>query len=221
MKSGALRPILVGIATGGAAFVAIIFFAPRWLEGWLRFVACYDVAVAAILAWYWAMLVRTKDVQAKVLAAADDPGRNATLIIAQVAVGVGLLAALLILGRGPHNRGSSHELAVDGIGFVAVLFGWLLIHTIFTFHYAHLFYRDRDRDKESDRGLTFPGNQLPDYYDFAYFSFVIGMTFQVSDVQITARPIRHWVLWHGLISFGYNTAILAFVVNVVVGLVQR
>jgi len=220
MRSRTLQPILVGILSGGAVAAIMTFLAPPWLSGMLRVVACYDAAIAAMLAWYWSTLLRTKDLQPKVLAAADDPGRGWLLVATLVAVGFGLVAALEILGHGPHNRALSHEAAVDGIGFAAVALGWLLIHTLFTFHYAHLYYRDRDRDKEGDRGLTFPGNQLPDYIDLAYFSFVIGMTFQVSDVQITARPIRQWVLLHGLISFAYNTTILALVVNVVSSLLH-
>jgi uncharacterized membrane protein len=105
-------------------------------------------------------------------------------------------------------------------GFGAVVLGWLLVHTIFSFRYAHLYYGDRDRNNESDGGLIFPGRADPSYCDLAYFSFVIGMTFQVSDVQITDQRIRRLVLGHGLISFGYNTAILALVVNVVSNLLH-
>jgi len=91
--------------------------------------------------------------------------------------------------------------------------GWLLIHTTFIFRYAHLFYYDSDQDGTAQRGLDFPGTKDPDDYDFAYFSFVIGMTFQVSDVQITDPGVRSLALVHALLSFGYNTAIIALGVN--------
>lgn len=221
MKSRAIKPIALGLASGGIVVVAMLFLAPAWLDGMVRVVAGYDTAVFVMLLSYWLTIARTDETRTRVLAAAEDPGRNGVFWLTLVAVAVGFIAAFDILGRGPHNRGLPHEATVDLIGFAAVALGWLLIHTIFTFHYAHLYYRDRDRDKESDRGLTFPGDEPPDYRDLAYFSFVIGMTFQVSDVQITARPIRRLVLLHGIISFGYNTAILALVVNVVSSLLQR
>lgn len=221
MKSRAIKAIALGLASGGIVVVAMLFLAPAWLDGMVRVVAGYDTAVFVMLLSYWLTIARTDETRTRVLAAAEDPGRNGVFWLTLVAVAVGFIAAFDILGRGPHNRGLPHEATVDLIGFAAVALGWLLIHTIFTFHYAHLYYRDRDRDKESDRGLTFPGDEPPDYRDLAYFSFVIGMTFQVSDVQITARPIRRLVLLHGIISFGYNTAILALVVNVVSSLLQR
>ena len=137
-----------------------------------------------------------------------------------IAVGFGFVAAFAVLGRGPLDRVAPHIALLYVLGFGAVVLGWMQIHTEFCLRYAHLYYRDSDRDKESDRGLTFPGGEEPNYMDFAYFSFVVGMTFQVSDVQVTARAIRRAVLGHGLVSFAYNTAILALVVNIVSGLLH-
>ena len=220
MKIHAWVPVLIGIASGGTVAVAMILSAPSWLEPMVRVVACYDTAVVTMLAWYWGTVLTTKNTQTRVLAAADDPGRDVAFVLTLMAVAFGFVAAFAILGRGPHDRIPPHEAFVDGVGFAAVVLGWVLINTIFTFRYAHLYYRDRDRDKQSDRGLSFPGTLDPDYMDFAYFSFVVGMTFQVSDVQVTARTIRRFVLLHGFISFCYNTAILALVVNVVSGLLR-
>ena len=88
----------------------------------------------------------------------------------------------------------------------------------FGLRYAHTFYGDPDGPagpQQHAGGLDFPGGRLPDYMDFAYFSFVIGMTFQVSDVQITSREFRKLVLLHGMLSFGFNTVILALTINTV------
>jgi uncharacterized membrane protein len=103
---------------------------------------------------------------------------------------------------------------------LAVIESWLLIHTVFTLRYAHVFYRlEQEADVEgSDGGLIFPGGDNPDYEDFAYFSFVIGMTCQVSDVNITSRFMRRLALLHGLLSFAFNTAILALSINIISGL---
>ena len=103
---------------------------------------------------------------------------------------------------------------------LAVIESWLLIHTVFTLRYAHVFYRlEQEADVEgSGRGLIFPGGDNPDYEDFAYFSFVIGMTCQVSDVNITSRFMRRLALLHGLLSFAFNTVILALSINIISGL---
>ncbi len=90
------------------------------------------------------------------------------------------------------------------------------MNTIFALHYAHEFYGDWGG---KGSGLDFPGTREPDYWDFFYFAFVIGMTFQVSDVQITSRRIRRLALFHALIAFAFNTAIVALSINIISGLV--
>ena len=94
-----------------------------------------------------------------------------------------------------------------------------MVHTTFTFQYAHLFYSDhKDDPNKHAEGLDFPSDKHPNYVDFAYFSFVLGMTFQVSDVQISAKGIRRIALVHGLLSFGLNTFVVALTINVIAGL---
>ena len=94
-----------------------------------------------------------------------------------------------------------------------------LVNTILTFHYAHLYYDDdKTLKKQHVEVLDFPGDKDPDYIDFAYFSFVVGMTFQVSDVQITDTVMRRLVLAHALISFLLNTFVVALTVNFIAGL---
>jgi uncharacterized membrane protein len=219
MKTRALAPIAVSFLA--AAVVAIgMLFAPEWIRPSTRFVACYDAGALTLLILHWLLILGMDVTQTRRRAASQDPGRDLVFVVILFAVAFGFVAAFAVLGRGPRDRFAEHTALLYVLGFGAVFLGWLQIHTVFSFRYAHLFYRDRDADKESDRGLKFPGDQDPSYIDFAYFSFVIGMTFQVSDVQITARPIRKNVLAHGLISFAYNTAILALVVNIVSGLLH-
>ena len=98
---------------------------------------------------------------------------------------------------------------------LAVTIAWLLTHTSFTFRYAHLYYR---ADDEGIGGIQFAGDEPPSYFDFAYFAFTIGMCFQVSDVCVSSPQIRRLVLLHAVISFAYNSIILAFVLNLVFGL---
>jgi uncharacterized membrane protein len=105
------------------------------------------------------------------------------------------------------------------IVFVAVtlIMSWLLAHVIFALHYAQEWYAS-DGEGKFRRGLVFPGDHQPDYMDFLYFAMVLGMTFQVSDVQITGRRLRQLALLHGLVSFLYNTVIIALTVNIAAGL---
>jgi uncharacterized membrane protein len=100
----------------------------------------------------------------------------------------------------------------------------VLVHTLFVFRYAHLYYQSRPKGKAQDKyleGLEFPEEDEPDYLDFSYFSFVIGMTFQVSDVTISSKQIRRLALLHGLISFAFNTVIVALSINVISGMMTR
>jgi uncharacterized membrane protein len=213
-----LRAITFG--GGSAIFAAIVLLAPAWVRGATRFVAAYDVAILAIILVLWLGGMRRDPQDTECRAALEDPGRNWLLLIVIGAVLTGLIAAIVIIG-GSHQITSRVEAdVVYGAGIAAIVLGWFLIHTMFVFRYAHLYYFDSDDDGTAQRGLTFPGTRNPNDYDFAYFAFVVGMTFQVSDVQITDPGVRRVVLMHGLISFAYNTTIFALVINLLSGLIH-
>jgi uncharacterized membrane protein len=103
------------------------------------------------------------------------------------------------------------------LALVAVVLSWLLVHTMFALHYAHAYYGDLDSgpDYKMRGGLEFPGHHEPDYWDFLYYSAVIGMTCQVSDVQVTSRAMRRLTLAHGVLAFFFNTGVLALAVNII------
>ena len=103
---------------------------------------------------------------------------------------------------------------------VTLFVSWLMTHTTFAFRYAHEYYEVADNGTGIAGGLEFPEEKRPDYLDFMYFSLVLGMTFQVSDVQITARKFRRLAAAHGLLSFLFNTIILALTVNLAAGLLS-
>jgi uncharacterized membrane protein len=215
--TGALRPVVIAAAVAIAIACGLAAFGPHWLTKTVRVVAIYDSAALALLLSYWSKILRSDASATRRHAAAEDPGRNLATLLVATGVIFGFVSALNILARGPQGQPPHHDFVILGFGFGAVIAGWFLIHSTVLFRYAHLYYRDTDGDDEVDGGLTFPGNEDPDSLDFAYFALVIGMTFQVSDVQITARPIRRLAMVHGLVSFGYSTAILALVVNIVSG----
>ena len=134
----------------------------------------------------------------------DDEGVALILLLAALAVGVSVIAIFLVLNA------DQSSLAARLAALVSLPLGWATIHTLAAFHYAHLHYRG------AGPGLSFPGKGDPDAWDFLYASFTIGMTAQVSDVQVATREMRRAVLVHGVASFFYNTCILALAVNAAV-----
>ncbi len=98
-----------------------------------------------------------------------------------------------------------------------VVLSWTFTHTIFALHYAHEFYGVG----EHKNGLRFPGDGQPDYWDFVYFAFVIGMTFQVSDVAVPHKSVRRTVVAHGALSFFFTTAVISVTVNIAASVIQK
>ena len=148
-------------------------------------------------------------------AAAQDEGAFAILILtvaAAIASLGAIFAELAAIERTDPHYGLYIALAIG-----TVVLSWSFIHTIFALHYAHEFYGERARKS----GLKFPDDGQPDYWDFVYFSFVIGMTFQVSDVAVTHKSIRRMVVAHGALSFFFTTAIVAMTVNIAANVIQK
>lgn len=170
----------------------------------------------------WVTILSSHPREVRKIAKLQDSSRSMIFIFVISASIISMLAIYFLLksakGHGAANV-TSHILLAIG----AVFISWWLVHTVFTMRYAHLYY-DTDRDDGTPRkggGLQFPDEIEPDYLDFVYFSFVIGMTFQVSDVEISSRGIRRLAWLHGLISFAFNTAIVALSINVISGLVAQ
>ena len=217
-RDRALVPLAIAAVAGGIAAALVIAFAPPWCPGMVRIVAVYDAAAAGMLAFNWYVIIRSDVAATRARAASEDPGRNIAFAVVLLAVVFGFISAFDILLPSTNALTPHHAAFVHSFAFAAVALGWLVIHTLFVFRYAHLYYQHRDRDGKA--GLAFPGTPEPNDLDFAYFSFVLGMTFQVSDVQVTDSRLRRLALLHGLVSFAYNTAILALVVNAVAGLMH-
>ena len=177
--------------------------------GWDAFSIC-------MIGLEWTTFIITKSQQIREQAKVQDSSRTLIFLLVLVATLASFLAVLLlIITKQKITSGKGAHLV---IALAGMILSWFLIHTIFTFRYAHIFYGD-DKDNPTTHagGLEFPGEKKPDYRDFAYFSFVLGMTFQVSDVEITSKAIRRLALWHGLLSFGYNTIMIALTINVIAG----
>ena len=174
-------------------------------------VFAFSIAATLFLAAIVQMFVRAETTSIRNRARQEDQGRWGILW-----TGVALSAIVLVaLGLELHAGRSGGPLALVLAGACLVL-AWLFMNTMFALHYAHAYYGDGAR-QEPRGGLQFPGDPEPDYWDFAYFALVLGMTFQVSDVQITDRHLRRIAIVHGLVAFFFNVVILALSVNVVAG----
>jgi uncharacterized membrane protein len=201
--------ILIAIAVGLLTAWAI----PAQYSPALRAVAGWDAAALAMASLAWLLILRADADQTRRKASDDDPGRREAWVMVILASGFSLFANAVVL-RDARACGAGTRNLFVALCIIAVASAWLLTHTAYTLRYAHLYYRD---DDEGEGGLTFPGDGPPAYIEFAYFAFTIGMCFQVSDVAITSRQIRRAVLGQSVLSFAYNTAILATAVSLVVG----
>ena len=188
--------------------VALALLVVPQLRPVTRFLVGWDVGLAVYLALAAQMMAGSDIRRIRRRAAAQDEGQAAILGLTVVAALVSVAAIFAQLGMEP-GGGSARD--PGRIVFVAatIMLSWAFIHTMFALHYAHEFY-----DKHAGGGLAFPGGeQEPDYWDFVYFSFVIGMTSQVSDVGVTSREIRRTATVHGVVAFVFNVALLALTIN--------
>ena len=149
----------------------------------------------------------------------EDGSRLYVLLLILLTSFASLFTVLLLMLSGTAK--DTPQIIYIPVAISGMLFSWVMVHTIFSFHYAHLYYANDTNDPTKHaEGLEFPKEKKPDYIDFAYFSFVLGMTFQVSDVDITSRSIRRLALLHGLLSFALNTFVVALTINLIAGLMN-
>jgi len=190
------------VAIGIVAFFLLpdsLRLVTRLLLGWDIFVACYLVLA-------YIMIFRCGLAHIRRSAILQDDGRFLILLVTALGAFASIAAIVSELGAG--HRGTA-ELT---LATITIALSWAMVHTTFALHYAHEFYRGA-----KPGGLQFPSgdqHQDADYWDFVYFSFVIGMTAQVSDVGIADKTIRRTATAHGIISFVFNTALVALMVNI-------
>lgn len=208
------------MAFGSASVVALLVYAivPRWLHGATHFVAAYDAGAVTLLVLQWLTGFQSDAERTKLRAAADDPGRNAIFLVVILTAVVGLVSAISILGHGPSVQDLAEKWVAYGLAIVAISVGWFLVHTIYTFRYAHLYWYDDNGDGTACGGINFPETERPADWDFAYFSFCVGTSFAVSDPQVTETRVRREVMGHSIISFAYNSVIVGMVINIFAGI---
>jgi len=206
---GRPRFVLSGLAVA-AAFALL----PRGLPAGLRPVIAWDIGSVLYLAATWSMMARSDQAAIRGRARRHDVRQWAILGLAVLGL-VAAMAALIDLIRAMHQdagRGGTLDLALV-LGSIVSTFA--MIHTLFAVHYAHAYYGA----PSSLPPLGFPATQAPGYDDFLYFSFVVGMTAQVSDVVVNSSHLRRAVLLQGVVAFFFNSVILALMVNIAAGMI--
>ena len=203
-----------------AAAVAVAFLMPSILPPAARLAIAWDSAAVVFLMTTWRVVQSTPLEKMQQTVLANDQGRVGILVLVLLAVAASV-AAIFFLIQKAAAASAEPPLAQVALAVFTIVCSWFLTHVMFALHYAHRFYRDDPATPKSDAtgGLKFPGEAMPHYWDFLYFSFVIGMTAQVSDVQVTSTPMRRLVLWHGVLSFAFYTIILALSINIVAGVI--
>ncbi len=183
-------------------FVSFFLLPQAWMTV-TRLLIAWDITIALFLILAYTMMWQTDMSHVKRNAVVQDEGRFSILIITAAAA-FASLAAIVAELSGAHGN---PPVLIFVTATIAL--SWVAVHTIFALHYAHEYYHHGLAG-----GMVFPNDDKPDYWDFVYFSFVVGMTAQVSDVAVTDKVVRRTVTAHGIISFGFNTALLALMINI-------
>ncbi len=205
--------LLISIAVGIAVTLGLAMtdwsMATKLLLGW-------DIGVMLYLALIYQLMITCGIDEIRRRAAEDDEGALALLILTGLS-GLAIMGAIIAeLGIAKVSGQPRSGLGVM-LAMATILVSWAFVHTIFALHYAHEYYGERG--DHAIGGLAFPGRQAPDYWDFLYFSLVIAMTSQVSDVVIASKVIRRIVTVHGALAFFFNVAVLALTVNIISNLI--
>lgn len=208
MRLGLTRPsrhwariFALAVVAAAAALLLPFHFTTRVVIGW-------DAGVAVYLALVWRMMATATvhDIRSVALAEDESPWAVTSLLVG--AACASLLAIAVVITTSATLEPVPRRLYL-GLAACTILLSWLLVQTVYAVHYAHVYYGNG-----ASAGLKFPNGHQPIYTDFAYFAFVIGMTCQVADVVTTSSAMRHLALVHGIISFFFNTILIALSVNI-------
>jgi uncharacterized membrane protein len=202
------RPRLFASGLVGTLVVAVL--PPTWRMA-TRLLVAWDVAVTLYLGLVYRLMARSRVGHIRLRARVEDEGRNTILALSAAAALASLGAIVVELGSSS-VAGGGRPPGQLALAMLTIVLSWAFTHTIFALHYAHEYYDENDG---KGGGMEFPDKECePDYWDFMYFSFVIGMCAQVSDVTVSCRPIRRTVFGHSVVSFVFNAALLALTVNI-------
>ena len=194
--------LMIGLAVAAIAF----FLFPASGSESAHLTIVWVSFMLTVLTLIWITLVATHPRDIPKLTHLQDSSRLLILVFVIVAVAASLFAVIDLINDKTQQQ-------YTYVAIVAIVGSWSLVHSVFTIRYAHLYYGNDMKQTKRPGGLDFPSEPEPDYLDFAYFSFVIGMTSQVSDVSISSKSMRRTALLHGILSFGFNAIIVALTVG--------
>ncbi|MEW0896425.1 DUF1345 domain-containing protein [Acinetobacter baumannii] len=203
-------------------FIALIFGVVvasllAWLTSWkwsTILLASWNGSISLFLLHVWKLMRSADHSQMQQQAKKQDESKWVIMLIVLLAITMSLVAILVQLSQLP--SGHYEKLGHVALALLTIISAWLFMHTVFALHYAHDFYMALSRNEENG-GLDFPGTEHPTYPDFLYFSYIIGTSAQTADVSITNKHMRLLNLFHAVLSFGFNTTILAICINVAAG----
>jgi uncharacterized membrane protein len=209
-RSIAIRPkVYLAVLGGGTAAVLL----PDILSGSIRTAVAADIGAIVYLAIGFRMMLTRGGEVIRQRAATQDDGAAVILAIVLVAIALSFWTIFGVLSEAKQVGGSAKALRT-GLAAATILLAWLVTQVVFTFHYGHEFYRPDDTAEKRAGGLEFPKDGSPDYWDFFYFATSIGAASQTSDVAIRTKALRRLVTLHAIISFFFNTAVLALAINI-------
>jgi uncharacterized membrane protein len=212
VRLSAPRRLAVVVALGATAFAVL----PSLASLSNRLLVSWDVGAFAYLALAWMTIARADSTMTRIRAQLYDQSGYIIFLLVVTAACASIVAIGFVLGEFK-LLAFWPRMGHLALSVAALILSWLLIQTLFAFHYARGYYSQDGDARDPPRGLCFPGNDAPDYFDFTYYSFVVGMTSQVSDVTVTARHMRRMTLVHGVLSFVFNIAIFAMSINIISG----
>jgi uncharacterized membrane protein len=202
-------------AAGAAALVTLgVLLAVGVTSVSVAFETCWDAAALVFLVWVWLAISFKDAAETKRMAAAEDVSQPLADVIMLGAAVVSLVAVAFVLHQASSSSGTTKGLLV-ALVLVSVALAWFTVHTLYTLRYGDLYY------ESPVGGIDYHVNDPPDYLDLAYLAFTIGMTFQVSDTDLTARRIRRAATRHAMLSFLFGTVIVAITINIVAGLLGK
>lgn len=206
-----MHPLQRLAISGTLAGVVLWFVFRTDLSVLLKMVIVWNTFCFSEVLTSWIVFFTRNPAGIRKVAKEEDGSRIAVIAFVLLASAAGLFnVGLLLIGSKGQTDNAWLTLAM---GFVGMLLSWFLVHSLFTFHYARYYYSE-----DAEGGLEFPKEKSPDYLDFAYFSFGIGMTFQVADVTVSSSKIRRLVLLHSLLAFCLNAFVVALTVNTLSGI---
>jgi uncharacterized membrane protein len=214
------RPRLMLAMTAGVLVALGLTLTPNTLGGSTRAVLSWDAAALFFVISIMPMMAECGIAGIRSRAAAQDEGRGMILALSVVAAAASVWAIGIELGFAKNEHGLIKSLRI-ALAFSTIALSWLFVHLIFALHYAHEFYAPTAELDDGDtlrEGLNFPGHEPPDYWDFVHFAIVIGVACQTADIEFASKTMRRTGTVHGLVSFAFNTVVLALTINLLAGL---